>query len=321
MDKCELTRKPLTYGGKIVFSLFALLGIIKVCVASAAAQALIVLSNEQQPYQIVNREIILQSKGPVPQTISVDNLRHRPVSYLQQFNPLITVGSAAADYLFANAPDGSQIISSFIPKPGYRRLLNRYAHRLQQVGHTAVFLDQPYHRHIRLARAVQPDARNLGVILGPTTGKDLPALETASKAMGFRLNHDELVSKDNPLQMLQPIMAGSDIFLALPDQAIFNRTTAKWILFMSYQQHIPLIGFSRSYVDAGALAAVISTPEQIGLQTAEILNRYNDSGTLPPAGYSAYFSVITNPQVARNLNIELPAPSQLEARLKEVEQR
>ena len=260
-------------------------------------------------------------KGPVPRTISLENLRQRPAGYLQQFNPLITVGSAAADYIFASAPSDSQIISSFIPKPGYRRLLNRYSSRLSDISHTAVFLDQPYYRHITLARAVQPDARNLGVILGPTTGKDLPALKTASEAMGFRLNHDELVSNDNPLQMLQPIMARSDIFLALPDQAIFNRTTAKWILFMSYQQHIPLIGFSRSYVDAGALAAVISTPEQIGQQTAEILNIYNDTGTLPPAGYSRYFSVITNPQVARNLNIELPAPSQLEARLKEVEQR
>ena len=321
MDRCELTRKPLIFGVKTVLGLLALLGIIKLCVAGAAAQALIVLSSEQQPYQIVNREIILQSKGPVPQTVSLENLRQRPAGYLQQFTPLITVGSAAADFIFASAPAGSRIISSFIPKPGYRRLLNRYSDRLPDINHTAVFLDQPYYRHITLARAVQPDARNLGVILGPTTGKDLPALETASKAMGFRLNHDELISHDNPLQMLQPIMARSDIFLALPDQAIFNRTTAKWILFMSYQQHIPLIGFSRSYVDAGALAAVISTPEQIGLQTAEVLNIYNESGNLPPAGHSAYFSVITNPQVARNLHIELPAPSQLEARLKEVEQR
>ncbi len=321
MDKCGLTRQPLNCGARIMLSLFGWLCIIKLCVASAAAQALIVLSNEQQPYQIVSREIILQSEGPVPQSISLNNLHQKPSGYLQQFSPIITVGSAATDYVFAKAPAGSQIISSFIPQPGYRRLLNRYSDRLQSLRHTALFLDQPYYRHIALARAVQPSARSLGVILGPTTGKDLQALETASRARGFTLNHDELVSNDNPLQMLQPIMARSDIFLALPDQAIFNRTTAKWILFMSYQQHIPLIGFSRSYVDAGALAAVISTPEQIGRQTAEILNRFNESGALPQASYSAYFSVITNPQVARNLNIELPVPSQLEARLKEVEQR
>ncbi|WP_261842330.1 ABC transporter substrate-binding protein [Aliamphritea ceti] len=321
MDRCVLTSFKLRKGLKILQSLLCWFCIVNLCAANAAAKALVVLSNEQQPYQIVNREIILQSEGPAPQSISLENLRKLPPDYLQQFDPLITVGSAAADYIFSQAPANSKIISSFIPKPSFLSLQKRYSARQQAISHTAIFLDQPYYRHVILARAIQPNAKSLGVILGPTTGKDLQAIETVSKSLGFTLNHDELVNKDNPLQMLQPIMARSDIFLALPDQAIFNRTTAKWILFMSYQQHIPLVGFSRSYVDAGAIAAVISTPDQIGLQTAEILNAYNREGTLPPANYSNYFSVITNPQVARNLNIELPVPSQLEARIKEADLR
>jgi ABC-type uncharacterized transport system substrate-binding protein len=82
----------------------------------------------------------------------------------------------------------------------------------------------------------------------------------------------------------------------------------KNILLSSYRQRIPVIGFSKSFVGAGALAAAYSTPDQIAQQLISIItNLLKPDRT--PVGDNVYpedFSVSTNKQVAKSLDLQIP---------------
>jgi ABC-type uncharacterized transport system substrate-binding protein len=65
-----------------------------------------------------------------------------------------------------------------------------------------------------------------------------------------------------------------------------------------------VIAYSKTYLDAGALAAIYSSVENIAQQTAEFIrNEFNDD---TGGSYTAaYFSIGFNSSVASNLNIVL----------------
>ncbi|MEH6577311.1 MAG: ABC transporter substrate binding protein [Amphritea sp.] len=289
----------------------------------AADKALIALSGSDATYHQIANKIISYAPPIEFKTIHIDELKNSPASALQPYTLIIPIGSAATEFALANASVGSTIICSLIPHSAYQRLQVSYSAQitLQRLNISAVFLDQPYSRQLALARLIKPDFKRLGFILGPSSKQDLNKLKQAAERVQINLNYDTLDVTDNPVRRLQPIIDISDLFIALPDHAVFNRTTAKWLLYMSYQKQIPLIAFSRSYVDAGAIAAVISSPAQIGLHTAEVISEFTESEQLPAPQYSRYFTVLTNPQAAQKLRIALPDPSTLQRNLMEADNR
>jgi len=78
---------------------------------------------------------------------------------------------------------------------------------------------------------------------------------------------------------------------------------------------IPLIGLSQSYVNAGAIAAIFSTPDQMAKQTAMTALQFIKSGKLPSSQYPSEFSIAENLQVAKSLGIELPAPESIRGQM------
>ncbi|MES9968078.1 MAG: hypothetical protein ABW074_12490, partial [Sedimenticola sp.] len=80
---------------------------------------------------------------------------------------------------------------------------------------------------------------------------------------------------------------------------------------------------SAAYVKAGALAAVYSTPEDIGRQLAETIKEFLDSGgkRLPPPRFPSYFNISTNETVAKSLGLTLMNKELLRALLMKEEEK
>jgi ABC-type uncharacterized transport system substrate-binding protein len=110
---------------------------------------------------------------------------------------------------------------------------------------------------------------------------------------------------------LDEVLGGSDALLVLPDQNVYNSGTIRNILLASYRKQVPLIGISQSYVKAGALCAIYSTPIQIATQAAEVIRQFGDTGKLPPSQYPNEFEVSVNKQVARSLDLLIKDADQL----------
>ena len=283
------------------------------------ADNLIVLSRNLETYQKVARQITSDLESP-SLTVDLSQLSNQRFK-LSTFENVIAVGSKAGDILFNLLPAEQNLYLTFLPKQTYQALLKKYKghQRIRNNTVTAVFLDQPFNRQLKLAKLLIPDAGTIATALGPTSKYILQDIQTAAGEEKFQLRHETLLETDNPIHKLQTLIEGSDFFLAVADKSVFNRSTAKWILYISFRQRIPLIGFSKKYVDAGALAAVYSSPEDIGRHAAEIIQQASNKTTKISGYYPRYFSIALNPTAANSLRIAVPSTEELHLQLLEME--
>lgn len=310
--------RPLSYALLFCLSLFITV------VPEASARPLVILSDSTTSYQKVLNNLRGYS-GIAVDSITANTLDASPNRLQREtYDYYISVGSRATDTLLKHLPqDAPAVFATFIPRRSYQSLLRAYEDHpvVSNKRISAIYLDQPYDRQLRLARLVSPRADVIGAAFSELSAQDLPLLEETLNETGLTLEYRVLDEDQNPIKQLQPLLEKSDIFLTLPDKAVFNRSTAKWILYISFRLRVPLLGFSRKYVEAGAVAGIYSSADQIGRQTGELMARLNpQKPELPSAQYPIYFSVATNPSAAKRLRIRIPAKAVLAQALKEAEQ-
>ncbi len=196
------------------------------------------------------------------------------------------------------------VLGVFIPLPTFNHLMYKSGRRLGIFS--AIVLDQPFKRQIGLAKIAMPSAKNMAILLGTTSNRYEDFLREAAEQSGFNIDVRELASKSDIIPTLESIFNTNDVLLAIPDPIVYNRETAQPILLTSYRHQVPVIGYSKSYVKAGALASVFSNAKQLAIQAAEIaINAQKHTSRLPPPVAPKYFSVIINRQVQRSLNLKL----------------
>ena len=196
------------------------------------------------------------------------------------------------------------VLGVFTPLPTFNSML---ANSRRELGNfSAIVLDQPYSRRFSLIKTVLPEAKNLGVLLGPNSSLDMEDIRDMGEAAQFNILQESIQQQSDLIPHLTTLLEISDALMAIPDALVYTRETVQPILLTSYRHQKPVFGFSQSYVRAGALAAVYSTSKQLAKQAAEIsIKSQQASSILPPPQAPKYFSVALNYQVARSLNIQI----------------
>lgn len=212
------------------------------------------------------------------------------------------------------------VLGVFVPLPTFNRLLFKSGRRLGIFS--AIILDQPYKRQIGLVKVSLPKAKNLGILLGSASNRYEDFLREAAEKHGFNVEVSEVESSKELISKLEMILDTNDVLLAIPDPLVYNRETAQSILLTSYRHQVPVFGYSRSYVKAGAIASVFSNATHLAKQAAEIaIETQNASSILPPPIVPKYFSVIVNHQVQRSLNLQLTDENDIYKKLLALETR
>lgn len=183
---------------------------------------------------------------------------------------------------------------------------------------TAIYLEQPPDRQIALGKIIAGKGSSIGMLLGPSSINEAAAFSEAAIQSGISLTTENVLAGENPLPAIRSLIERSDLLLALYDDDVLNPTTAKWLLYMAYKNRKPIIGFSQAYVRAGAIAAVLTTPELVARQAAEYTHEYlsGKTDTQHNPLYPAYFSIAVNRSVAHNLKINLPDDDTLMQQMK-----
>ena len=216
----------------------------------------------------------------------------------------------------AERSDLPPTLNVLVPRASYERVLAESARRRPRTQFSVIYLDQPLSRQLALIRALFPGKPRVGVLLGPESSAFLPRLRAEEARGGPGVVSEKVLSELEIIPALARVLREADLLLALPDSTVFTRDSARPILLTAYRHRKPMLGFSQAYVNAGALAAVFSTPAQIARQTAEILDSsLARRSSLPVASHPRYFSVAVNRAVARGLAIEAPADEALRAAL------
>ena len=81
-----------------------------------------------------------------------------------------------------------------------------------------------------------------------------------SFAAGLVLESEDAGTENTLLPALNSLLARVNLLLAVPDSNIYHRNNIKPILITAFRYQRPVIGYSPAFVNAGALAAIHSTP-------------------------------------------------------------
>ncbi|HES75401.1 MAG TPA: hypothetical protein ENO09_00170 [bacterium] len=228
-----------------------------------------------------------------PRSLKEDSLAHQDVVLA------VGVQSAQAALKLTSKP----VLAVMLSEASYQELLLSFPHaRL-----AAVVLDQPIARQIALFKALWPGKSVLGVLLGRHGSALHMAMQREAEKKGLSLKFGFLHGTQGSVPVLEALMDGSDAILAPADPDAFNAQNARVILLTTYRAGVPVLSFSASAVEAGALAAVFSTPENIAQQVAGWLAQQKSTGiSLPSERAPKYFDVLFNRQVARSLKQDIP---------------
>jgi len=223
---------------------------------------------------------------------------------------VIAIGSRATRKLIEADVD-IPALSVVTPNGTFNTLLNasESASRRHRTGKLAgIVLDLPPSRRLRLVKSLLFGPLRVGILWGPVSSQESAEYHAAAATTGLELNTAVVDDDANPVPAIEGLIKDNDALLAVYDSVALNPSTAKWLLYLAYQNRLPVIGFSMAYVDAGALAAVYSTPEQIGRQAAEVAHDYivGNPASLPAQIYPKYFSLGLNKSVARSIGLSLP---------------
>ena len=227
-------------------------------------------------------------------------------------NLLVAVGVDAAYAAMQAADANTPILCVLIPKIAFEALSTGKKDNRRL---TAIFLDTAPSRQLELIRQLLPQAKKVGTVLGNVSLKEKEPLRIAAREKGLTLQA-EFAQRDTELYaVLKSVLSDADVFLAVPDPLIINASTAQNVLITAFKSQVPVIGYSANYVKAGALAAVYSTPHQIGLEAGQVINAHQRTNSLPSPKIPRYFSVGVNAAVLRSLGLPATDERQLEQRL------
>ena len=273
----------------------------------------LLLSGEQSYYREVStvfqEALAEQFDAPIVHVYGLDQaLQVAPNS------TVVTVGSKASELALKRFPN-EDIVSLLMPVAAWDELSSRLPGSGRRA---AVVIDQPLQRSLALGKLLVPSAKRVGAVFGPISVVNKPQLRRAVQRSGMELVYAGLTSDDNPIGVLTPLVQKTDLFITVADRAVFNKSVAKWLLYLSFRQKVSVIGFSQSYVKAGALAAVYSSPENIGHHGAELLTLLLSSKEDAPmeaenwrTHYPKYYTLEVNREVAKALNVTVPELSSL----------
>jgi hypothetical protein len=169
---------------------------------------------------------------------------------------------------------------------------------------TAIFIEPPLARQLRLADLLIPGDKKLGLLVSNEQDKKsvLQRLTDAEKMMLKVVNVEEY---DNINQALFHVLKDTRLLLGHYNNEIYNAKNMKNILITSYRQRKVLIGPSRAYLKAGSFSTTFSDLSHIARRILEVVKHHKNNGEWLKADYNPYYRIIFNPQVARSLNMRV----------------
>jgi len=225
------------------------------------------------------------------------------------YDLIIAIGNRA-NHSFIKPSNKTPFLSLLIPESAYTSLIKQRININKEFLYSAIYIDQPMSRQIRMIKHLSSQFRTISVLLGRNSYSQKNSIIKEIKNNGLTENTVFINNKIELIEKTREAIRNADILLAIPDRNIYNRRTIQSILLTTYRKKIPVIGFSGTFVRAGALAAVYSTPDDISEQAKMTAKKIITKIQLPIREYPSFYNVTINRKVAHSLG--LPSFSQTE---------
>lgn len=284
--------------------------VIPACASSENFNVSLVLSNNSAPYQ----EFVSAFNHKMAGAAQV-SVFESPADYAARYGKadlVVTVGMSATETAVSNLH--TPILAAMVPQAAYEGFLKRQSNHSKIIS--VIFLNQPWDRQIRFLFAALPHSQRVGVLHTAVTRGELSEISPEIRRYGARLVAHEIAEDSSLSESLDDLLHDSDVLLAVPDSVIYSSSNIRNILLSTYRQNVPLLGWSQAFVNAGAVAAIFSTPAQIAMQAAITTLAYQQSGNIVTTQYPVEFDIAINRQVSHSLRLDIPSEGEIRTRMK-----
>lgn len=180
---------------------------------------------------------------------------------------------------------------------------------------SAFFSEADPVRQLRLAQALFPAARRIGLITSPETSWVAGLLAPYAERESLLLVHTALADSNALARELPRLLPQVDLLLAVGDERLYSEATARLILLTSYRQNKPVIGPDELFVYAGSVATSYSSGADMVKQAARAVLDFAERGRLPPPDFASVFSLRLNSHVVRAYDVPMVDPDALQRQL------
>lgn len=209
---------------------------------------------------------------------------------------------------------GRPVVAALITQPGLEELLPIAGERW-----SAIVLDQPPERWLNLIQTALPGKQPVGMLVGPAGQKPVRAMERKLQDRRLPFAVEPVASSEEVVSAIERLLPRMSLLLSLPDPLVHNRNTVQPLLLTTYRAGIPVVAYSESYQQAGAMLVLYSTVPQIVAQVMDTLRQLQEGRVPPNIQSPRYFTVGVNTAVARSLGLRPPSASELMERLRDLD--
>lgn len=268
-----------------------------------AEEIALVLGDDSPPYQEFASSLQRSLHGSKWRIRYTDKTL-RPI----ERNPvdlIVTAGSEALRQTLENT-GRTPVLATLLSANTYHTLLQAST---RPPPISAIYLDQPALRQARLLRLLFPDSQRVGILVSDQSASLANAFRPSFASQRLQIVTEHANNDQQLVPALESLLPRTDLLLALPDPLLYSRNSVKPLLITAYRFKRPVIAFSAALTKAGALAALYSTPAQIGRQAGEAIAARGSR--LPPPSGPYEFSLSINKSVAETFGLNLPDEAEL----------
>ena len=225
---------------------------------------------------------------------------------------VVTLDRATLSEIRANRPD-QPVLSLFTQSHAIEAIIK------DRDRFSALYSDPPLMRQARLGQLIIPRANTVAILASPEKAGRYSELRTQLREIGLASRVFVIPSQDELIRHLARALSYGDFLLGTPDPDIFNRQTVKPLLLTSYRSNRLVIGPSRAFVNAGAVASTYTSASDQVREAASMIRHWLNHQELVSPRYPEHYDVAVNEQVARSMDLLVPPESELRKTLRRQE--
>jgi putative ABC transport system substrate-binding protein len=175
---------------------------------------------------------------------------------------------------------------------------------IKDSSRAAIYLDVSLPVIAENLRRAFPGKSRLGLIHRRTWPAPDRATLAKLKQLGFDLRVAECSGPDKLLSVFASLKGEVDFAITEPDSDLYNSATVKPLVLASLEQRLPIVGFSESFVRAGALIGICPDFHELGRQTGELILRTLDGKSPLLDEDTRKVTVAVNLRISRLIGVE-----------------
>ena len=233
--------------------------------------------------------------------VKIHELNNISASGIEATDLIVTIGQAAAAYSQQTFSRNRQLYS-FID---FTALPAKHSQNW-----AAVVLDQPLQRMFDITQTILEARFRNTVVIAVSENNHRLRQEIEQLKVPSQLDLKVLVVNEQaePAKQVEKLLFNAGALIAIRDKHIWSGENARWMLYQSYKFNVPVIGYSKNFLKAGALVSVYASLPETAVKTARLIDDWhaNQGSFSRPGIHYPDFTIEFNKNIARALKIPIP---------------